>query len=194
MVPPVPRRCHGPGIARGLGVGARAGGYPGAVRHRSRISNLPARAAAGAFILSSGLGKLQADKDTHTQLHGFASGTYPFLENVPPEQFGKALGAVEVTLGSALLAPVVVSDGLAGFALTAFAFGLLGLYAKTPGMRREGSVRPTREGTALAKDAWLAGIGLTLMASSKASRRAARRGQAAKKRAVRAKTSGFAAG
>ena len=164
------------------------------MRHRSRISNLPARAAAGAFILSSGLGKLQADKDTHTQVHGFASGTYPFLESIPPEQFGKALGAAEVALGGALLAPFVVSDGLAGLALTAFAGGLLGLYAKTPGMRREGGLRPTKEGTALAKDAWLAGIGLSLLASSMGSRRAVRRARAAKKRAAHAKAGGYSAG
>jgi hypothetical protein len=163
------------------------------VKHRSRISNLPARVAAGAFILSSGLGKLQAEKDTHEQVHGFASGTYPFLESVPPEQFGKALGAAEVALGSALLMPVVVGDGLAGLALTAFASGLLGLYAKTPGMRREGSLRPSKEGTAIAKDAWLAGIGLTLMASSIGARRAARHERAAKKRGAKAKAAKGAA-
>lgn len=163
------------------------------MRHRSRISNLPARVAAGAFILSSGLGKLQAEKDTHEQVHGFASGTYPFLESVPPEQFGKALGAAEVALGSALLMPVVVGDGLAGLALTAFASGLLGLYAKTPGMRREGSLRPSKEGTAIAKDAWLAGIGLTLMASSVGARRAARHERAAKKRGAKAKAAKGAA-
>jgi hypothetical protein len=164
------------------------------VRHRSRISNLPARVAAGAFILNSGLGKLQAEKDTHEQLHGFASGAYPFFESMTPTQFGKALGTAEVALGSALLMPVVVSDGLAGLALTAFASGLLGLYAKTPGMRQEGGFRPSREGTALAKDVWLAGIGLTLMASSIGSRRAARQERAAKRRASKTKAAKSAAG
>ncbi len=128
------------------------------------------RAATGAFILNSGLSKLQGDKDTYNRLHDFASGAYPIFENVPAEQFSKALAASEVALGSALLAPVVVGDGLAGLALSAFAGGLLGLYAKTPGLRQEGSVRPSRDGTAIAKDVWLAGIGLTLMLSSVGSR------------------------
>ncbi len=151
-----------------------ATGTVAGMRHRSRLVNLPIRAAAGAFILNSGLTKLQAEKETHQRLHGFASGAYPFLENVPPEQFGKALGASEVALGGALLMPALVGDGLAGLALSSFAGGLLGLYTKTPGMRREGSVRPSQEGTALAKDSWLAGIGLTLMVSSLTSRRLSR--------------------
>jgi hypothetical protein len=53
---------------------------------------------------------------------------------------------------------------VAGAALTAFSGGLIGLYLRTPGMRREGSLRPTQPGVPLAKDAWLVGIGLGLMA------------------------------
>jgi hypothetical protein len=138
--------------------------------------------AAGAFILNSGLGKLQTDKDSAHHLHGFASGAYPMLENAPPEQFTKALGAAEVALGGALLMPVVIGDGLAGLALTSFAGGLLGLYARTPGMRQEGSIKPSQDGTALAKDVWLAGIGTTLMASAITSRRRNRQEQKAKQR------------
>ncbi len=133
------------------------------------------RAAAGAFILNSGISKLMAEKETYDRLHGFASGAYPVLENVPPGRFGKALAAAEVALGGALLAPVVVGDGPAGLALIAFSGGLLGLYMKTPGLRQEGSVRPTHDGTAIAKDVWLAGIGLTLIASSVGSRWTARK-------------------
>ena len=133
------------------------------------------RAAAGAFILNSGISKLLAEKETYDRLHGFASGAYPVLETVPPGKFGKALAAAEVALGGALLAPIVVGDGPAGLALTAFSGGLLGLYMKTPGLRQEGSVRPTHDGTAIAKDVWLAGIGLTLMASSVGSRWTARK-------------------
>ncbi len=157
------------------------------VRHRSQLSNVPVRLAAGAFILNSGLTKLQADKETHHRLHGFASGAYPFLESAPPEQFGKALAGAEIALGGALLMPVVVGDGLAGLALSSFAGGLLGLYLKTPGMRQEGSLRPSKDGTALAKDTWLAGIGLTLMASSIGARRTARLERKAKRRLSEAK-------
>ena len=53
--------------------------------------------------------------------------------------------------------------GCAGAGLTAFAAGLLGLYGRTPGMRKEGSPFPTQQGTALAKDVWMLGIGLGMV-------------------------------
>ncbi|GAB3174157.1 hypothetical protein [Streptomyces incanus] len=34
------------------------------------------------------------------------------------------------------------------------------MYPRTPGTREEGSLRPTQQGTALAKDVWLIGIGI----------------------------------
>lgn len=144
------------------------------MKRRSHIVNLPIRAAAGAYIVNAGLNKLRADKDTQARVHGFASGSFPYFENLAPEQFVTSLGATEVTIGSALLSPFIVGDGLAGIALTAFAGGLLRLYMKTPGLREEGSVRPTQDGTAIAKDAWLAGIGLTLMVSSLGKNRSGR--------------------
>jgi hypothetical protein len=55
-------------------------------------------------------------------------------------------------------------------------------------------LRPTRDGTALAKDVWLAGIGLTLIASSLGARRAARRERVAHRRASKAKTAKSSAG
>lgn len=131
----------------------------------ARLSNLPVRIATGAFILNSGISKLSAEKETAEGVHGMAKGAYPFLENVDAGQFTKALGLVETALGGALLVPLV-SDGLAGLALSAFAGGLLGLYNKTPGMRGEGSIRPTQQGMPLAKDAWLLGIGLSLIADA----------------------------
>ena len=57
----------------------------------------------------------------------------------------------------------VVPAGLAGAALTAFALGTLGLYLRTPGLRQEGSLRPSEQGIAVAKDIWLVGIGLALV-------------------------------
>ena len=143
---------------------------------------MPIRAAAGAFILNSGLTKWKAEEETAKHLHGFASGAYPFLESAPPEQFAKALAATEISLGAALLMPAVVGDSLAGLGLSAFAGGLLGLYMKTPGMRRDGSVRPSQDGVAFAKDVWLAGIGLTLLSSSLTTRRINRLEHKAKKR------------
>jgi hypothetical protein len=123
---------------------------------------LPSRIAAGAFILNSGIGKLSADEATAAQLHGFAAGAYPFLGKVKPKDFVRFLAVSEVALGTALLIPFV-PDVLAGAGLTAFSGGLLGLYARTPGLRKEGSPFPTQDGIALAKDVWMAGIGVSLL-------------------------------
>jgi hypothetical protein len=129
---------------------------------KSLLRQLPMRIAAGAFILNSGLGKLSADKAGAEQLQGFAAATYPFLGKMEPKQFARLLAVGEIASGAALLIPVVPA-ALAGLGLSAFATGLLGLYLKTPGMRKEGSLRPTEQGIALAKDVWLLGIGLSLV-------------------------------
>ena len=127
-----------------------------------KARHLPQRIAAGAFILNSGLGKWSADEETAAQLHGFAVGTYPFLARLKPRDFARLLAASEIALGGALLLPVVPA-GLAGAGLTAFSGGLLGLYARTPGMRKDGSPFPTQQGITIAKDVWMLGIGLGLV-------------------------------
>jgi hypothetical protein len=126
-------------------------------------SEIAPRIATGAFILNSGLGKLRADEGTASGLHGFAASTYPFLKNVPPATFAKALSTAEITLGAVLLTPLVPT-AVAGAALTAFSAGLLGLYLRTPGMTKPGaSVAPTQEGLPIAKDVWMLGIGIGLV-------------------------------
>jgi hypothetical protein len=126
------------------------------------LSEIPARVSAGAFILNSGLGKRGADEAAAAGMHGFATGTYPFLKGVPPQDFVRYLSTAEIAIGAVLLTPFVPTV-VAGVALTAFSGGLLGLYLRTPGMRKEGSLAPTQEGLTLAKDAWLAGIGLSIV-------------------------------
>jgi hypothetical protein len=127
-----------------------------------RAWQLPPRIATGAFILNSGIGKWSADEAAATQLHGFAVGTYPFLNKLKPKDFARLLAASEIALGTALLIPVVPGI-VAGAGLTAFASGLLGLYARTPGMRKPGTPLPTEQGIALAKDVWMVGVGLGLI-------------------------------
>ncbi|MFH8976190.1 hypothetical protein [Streptomyces sp. NPDC017890] len=117
------------------------------------------RLATGAFILNSGLAKRGADEQTAVMLHAMAKTTYPFLGKVRPATFVRLLSAGEMALGAALLLPVVPT-AVAGIGLTAFSAGLVGLYLRTPGMREEGSLRPTQEGTALAKDTWMLGVGV----------------------------------
>jgi hypothetical protein len=130
----------------------------------------PGRLATGAFILNAGIGKWSADEETAARLHGMAAGTYPFLKNIKPMDFAKLLSAGEIALGSALLLPVVPA-ALAGASLTAFSAGLLGLYLRTPGLRREHSLRPSQQGTPLAKDVWMLGVGLSLLADALTDRR-----------------------
>jgi len=127
-----------------------------------KLHHLPQRIATGAFILNSGISKLNADEATAEQLHGFAVGTYPFLAKLKPKDFAKLLGGAEVALGSALVLPIIPS-AVAGAGLAAFSAGLLGLYVKTPGMRKEGTPLPTQQGIPLAKDVWMLGVGLGLV-------------------------------
>ena len=130
-----------------------------------RLREFPARLAAGAFILHSGLDKWRGDEATAQAVHGMAAGAYPVLKSVPPTQFLRYLAASEIAIGGGLLTPFVPAS-LAGAALTGFSGALMGLYARTPGMRKEGSVWPTRQGTAISKDVWLLGIGLALLADA----------------------------
>lgn len=122
------------------------------------------RLATGAFVLNSGLGKLKADEATAQGLHGMACTAYPFLGKLDAERFTRLLACAEIAVGGTLLAPFVPTR-LAGLALTAFSGGLVGLYLRVPGMREPGSLRPTQDGVALAKDTWMLGIGLGFMSA-----------------------------
>ena len=135
------------------------------MRGRLVARQTPMRLAVGAFILNSGLSKRSADDATVQELHGFATTTYPVIGRLTPQQFVTALSTGELAVGAALVLPVVPA-GVAGVALTGFAVSLLGLYLRTPGMREKGSLRPTKQGIALAKDSWLLGVGMSLIADA----------------------------
>ena len=138
---------------------------------RFKLRRAPLRLATGAFILSSGLDKRTGDEETAGQLHGFATGTYPFLKQVEPKQFLGLLSTAEIAVGAALLLPVVPA-AVAGAALTGFSAGLLGLYLRTPGMRRgPRDLRSTPQGLPIAKDVWMLGIGLGFVADALANRK-----------------------
>ena len=127
-----------------------------------RISHLPLRLATGAFILNSGISKRGLDADSAAGMQGMASSVVPQAAKLPPEQFGKALSYGEMALGAALLTPFV-SPLKAGLALSAFSGGLLTMYRRTPGMTQPDGIRPTQDGTAIAKDVWMLGAGLALV-------------------------------
>lgn len=127
-----------------------------------KLSHVPLRLSTGAFILNSGLTKREIDRDTAAYLQGMAANAFPQVKQLDPEKFGKVLAAVETGLGAALLVPFIPSR-LAGLGLAAFSGGLLAMYFRTPGMTQEDDVRPTQEGTPVAKDVWMLGIALSLI-------------------------------
>ncbi|MFO6454155.1 MULTISPECIES: hypothetical protein [unclassified Aeromicrobium] len=130
-----------------------------------KLAELPLRLATGAFILNSGLSKRNLPPEAAEGLQGMAANAVPQAKEMEPTAFGKALSNGEIALGAALLAPFVPS-AIAGAALTAFGGGLIKMYLSTPGMTAEGSsVRPSQDGTAIAKDIWLVGAGLSLLIS-----------------------------
>ena len=127
-----------------------------------KLRNIPTRLATGAYILHSGMDKWNAGPEMAAGLHGFASGAYPQLRDVPATQFLRTLSVGELAVGAALLTPFV-SPLTAGAALTGFSGGLIGLYLRTPGMRRPGSIWPTEAGQGLSKDVFMLGIGVGLI-------------------------------
>jgi hypothetical protein len=101
-----------------------------------KVADIAPRLATGAFILNSGLSKRNIGPEHAAGLHGMASGAYPFLGKLDPQQFAKLLSAGEMTL-----------------------------------MRKEGSLAPTQDGTILAKDVWMLGIGLGFVVDALANRK-----------------------
>lgn len=126
---------------------------------------VPARLATGAYILHSGLEKWHGPEEQAHGVHGMAAGAFPFLRSIPPKQFLKLLAVGEIATGALLLTPVV-SNAVAGTALTGFSSGLLAMYARTPALRKPGSIWPTQAGIGVSKDVWMLGIGLGLLADA----------------------------
>ena len=135
-----------------------------------KLRHLPPRLAAGAFILNSGLSKRDLDEESAAGLQGMAANAYPQLKEMSPQDFGKFVSTGETALGAALLLPIVPS-WLAGLGLTAFSGSLLRMYLRTPGLTQEDGIRPTGDGTSVAKDVFMLGIGLGLVVDALTSRK-----------------------
>ncbi|WP_334171291.1 hypothetical protein [Sinomonas sp.] len=124
------------------------------------------RLVTGAYLINSGVSKLSLDEERASALQGMAANAVPQVKQLPAATFGKALAASEIALGGALVLPLVPTK-LAGLGLTAFGAGLLAVYGKTPGLTEADGIRPTQAGVAMAKDSWLAAIGLALVLDRK---------------------------
>jgi hypothetical protein len=141
-----------------------------------KLSHVPLRLATGAFILNSGLSKRKMPTEAAEGLQDMAANAVPQVKTLDPKVFGQALSTGEITLGAVLLTPFVPST-LAGAALTAFSGGLVRMYLNTPGMTEEGSrFKPSQQGTAIAKDIWLVGAGLSLLIDGFTSRKSTNAG------------------
>ncbi|MCG7423309.1 MULTISPECIES: hypothetical protein [Micrococcus] len=147
------------------------------------IIQIPLRLTSGAFILNSGLGKRKLGEEQAAYLQNMAAKGVPSLAKLSPSQFKNFITATEIGTGAALLAPFV-PGWLAGSALTAFSGGLMSMYLNTPEMTEADGVRPSQDGTAVAKDVFLLGAGLAVTADSVVNRPGKRK-KAAKKRAAR---------
>ncbi|NUL45961.1 hypothetical protein F7P69_12270 [Cellulosimicrobium funkei] len=145
------------------------------------IAQLPLRLTAGAFILNSGINKTKITDEEAEQLRDLGANGLPFLKDLTPKQFKQFLVASELGVGAACLLPFV-PGWLAGAALTAFSGGLLAMYKNTDFMTESDGIRPSEQGTAVAKDVFLFGIGTALMVDG-AVNRTGRKNASASKRA-----------
>lgn len=135
-----------------------------------KARDVPGRVATGAYILHTGLDKWKGDEARAKALHSMAANAFPVLNDIPPTQFLKLLAGSEIALGAALLAPVV-PGALAGLALTGFSGALMAMYARTPALRKPGSIWPSQQGTGVSKDIWMVGIGLGMVVGALADRK-----------------------
>ncbi|MDF9749574.1 hypothetical protein [Arthrobacter sp. ES3-54] len=143
-----------------------------------RLSHIPLRLTTGAFVLNAGWGKRHLDKDGAAGLQAMAARVIPPVNKIDAEKFGKMLSYAEMTLGAALLTPFLPSR-LAGIGLGIFSGSLFAMYLKTPGMTLKDGIRPSPQGTALAKDIWMLGIAAALVLDRKPTRGDATRQPAA---------------
>lgn len=132
------------------------------MRHPSGARWWPIRLVFGAFFAHVALTHRQLDEKEAKALHRFACTGYPFLKPLHPQMFTGGMVVSETAVATALLVPWV-PPVVGGAALTAFGTGLMGVYARAPGLRREHSVRPTEFGLAIAKDSWMVAAGLSIL-------------------------------
>jgi hypothetical protein len=131
-----------------------------------RLNHIPLRLSTGGFILNAGWGKRHLDKDGAAGLQAMAARVIPPVSRIDAEKFAKMLSYTEMTLGAALLTPFLPSR-LVGIGLGIFSGSLFTMYLKTPGMTLEDGIRPSPQGTALAKDIWMLGIAAALVLDRK---------------------------
>jgi hypothetical protein len=131
----------------------------------------PIRLTFGAFFVHVALAHRELDEKGAKGLQRFAASGYPFLKSLRPRTFQTGMVAAESAVAASLLVPGVPAV-VGGAALTSFGSGLLGVYARSPMLRRgESSVRPNELGLSIAKDSWMVAAGLAVLADAFLARR-----------------------
>lgn len=126
-----------------------------------KIHQLPPRLACGAFLLHTGFSKRTLNAETAAGLRDQAARVFPALGKMDPVLFGKLLSTFEISLGTALVIPIVptwlVSAGLIGFSGM-----LMGVYLKTPELTQNNGIRPSPAGMPIARDVFMLGSAIGL--------------------------------
>lgn len=126
------------------------------------LSTAILRIVPGAFILNSGIGKLGLTPEAAEGLQNMAVKGVPPLKKLTREQFAKFISYGEISVGTALLL-LFVPNKIAGAMLAVFSGSMVSMYLRTPGMTESDGIRPTQEGTPVAKDSWLLAIAIALI-------------------------------
>ena len=127
----------------------------------ANLRRAPLRLSTGAFVVNSGITTFNADIEASKKLQANAARLVPQVERMDPRTFAKMLAAGEVTLGAALILPVVPA-AIAGLGLSAFAASLLAAQRPANGQHAEGMNEPPTQAAPTATDAWMLGAGLSL--------------------------------
>ena len=126
------------------------------------VRRAPLRLSTGAFVVNSGIAAFSADNETTKRLQTTAARLMPQVEKMDPRTFAKVLGAGEVTLGAALILPVVPA-AVAGLGLSAFAASLLATQRPTNGQHADATSQPATPAVPNATEAWMLGAGVSLL-------------------------------
>jgi len=137
-------------------------GYPAVMEISANLRRAPLRLTTGAFVVNSGISTFNADDETTKKLQTSAARLVPQVERMDSRTFAKVLAAGEVTLGTALMLPVVPA-AVAGLGLSAFAASLLATQRHTNGQHADARSEPPAPATVTATDAWMLGAGVSLL-------------------------------
>jgi len=134
-----------------------------------RTGHLPLRLTTGAVIPNSGLSKRAFPPGAAAGLQNMAANAVSVVRTMRPGTFDKTFSAAELTLGVALLTPVVPS-ALVGPRWPRSAVDCRPCTGRpracTNRARSVPPLRPTQDGTAVAKGVWMFGTGTALLADS----------------------------